>query len=77
MPEPCEGQVDVGKYGQEHPWRGCTTPLTKAEMSVYSMRLERAPSWSIEFQRESLTHAIADPATGHDQTGLLHARRYG
>lgn len=33
------------------------------------MCLERAPSWSIEFQRESLNHAIADPATGPDQKG--------
>lgn len=33
--------------------------------------------WSIEFQRESLNHAIADPATGPDQSGLLQARRYG
>lgn len=31
------------------------------------MRLERTPSWSIEFQREGLNHAIADPATGPDQ----------
>lgn len=39
--------------------------------------LERTPSWSIEFQREGLNHAIADPATGPDQSGLLQARRYG
>lgn len=31
------------------------------------MCLERTPSWSIEFQRECLNHAIADPATGPDQ----------
>lgn len=42
-----------------------------------SVCLERTPSWSIEFQREGLNHAIADPATGPDQSGLLQARRYG
>lgn len=31
------------------------------------MCLERTPSWSIEFQRDGLDHAIADPATGPDQ----------
>lgn len=59
------------------PGRGWLSPnpLTKAE--VKRVCLERAPSWSIELQRESLNHAIADPATGPDQSGLLHARRYG
>lgn len=46
-------------------------PLTKADESLC---LERTPSWPIEFQRESLNHAIADPATGADQSGLLQGR---
>ena len=43
------------------PWRYPPASWTEAEACLC---LECTPSRSIEFQREGLTHAIADPAMG-------------
>lgn len=70
MPVLLRGPGRVGVYGRGTPLARLASPQSFDESREgESVCLERAPSWSIEFQRESLNHAIADPATGPDQKG--------